>query len=305
MVVVIANDRPIVHPFQRLQVNDPSVGTPVLKMHKPGFARLRFDPGALVRAVDFGCALCEYDLVIVRTEDVFGTQHSLPAFADAAGRRENIVIAISLVEFRSLDGGMIDHSVENRFSIVKQLSSFGTHAIDCQNALNPGPALGPGMNEVRIAVVIPERARIDPAFGFPYKLQRLPRTGGVLRPGHEDAAIRIAEINVELAVVEAQGRGPHAIAMLRHTEAWYWVILENVANDRPVHQILRMENWQARRTVETGGDQIKIIIVADHVRVGIIGKDDGVLVGPIAVIRHPGEGDYIALRMFFIQSAPV
>ena len=101
------------------------------------------------------------------------------------------------------------------------------------------------MNEIRVAVVVPKRARVDPTFGCLHEMRRLPRTGGILGFGHEDAVVRVAEKDVKLAVVKAQGRGPNTTAMLRRVESWHRIILEYVAKDRPVHQIFRVENGQA------------------------------------------------------------
>src|SRR6185503_4367416 len=102
------------------------------------------------------------DAVFVRAVDVLRTQHSLPAGSDAARGREDVVVAVTFVELWSFDRRMVNAAVEHHLPLVEQFGSVGTHAVNREDAFYAGPAVGPCMDQVRIAVVVPERRRIDP-----------------------------------------------------------------------------------------------------------------------------------------------
>ena len=58
-------------------------------------------------------------------------------------------------------------------------------------------------------------------------------------------------------------------------------------DDRPVHQIARMQDRQSRRAVEAGCGEIEIIADADHIRIGIIREQNRIAIGPVRLVRNP------------------
>src|SRR5207248_11061260 len=63
-------------------------------------------------------------------------------------------------------------------------------------------------------VFVPEGAAIDPTFGVFDAGERSPGAGGVFGGGHEDAEVGVAEEDPEEVVVEADGGGPDAVAVV-------------------------------------------------------------------------------------------
>ena len=76
-------------------------------------------------------------------------------------------------------------------------------------------------------------------------VQRLPGPARVARPRHEDAAVGIAEVDPEEAGVVAQAGRPHALPVLGRVEVRRRQPRDRVADERPVHQIARVQDRQA------------------------------------------------------------
>ena len=73
----------------------------------------------------------------------------------------------------------------------------------------------------------------------------------------------------------------------------------------PVDQIFGVKDWQTGGATETGCDQVEVVAVANHVRIRIVRKDDGVSVSSVALIRDPGEMCVMPFVGLSIQCAPV
>ena len=196
-------------------MNDAAVRPFVLKMEEPPFARRRVDESTLMWAVDRRFALSERHLAFVWSVNALGTKGELPAGRNAAGRSEDVVITVELVEFWPLDRRVGVVPVKDHYAVVEQPRSVGAHPVDDENALDPGPAAGKSVYEIRIAVVVPEWARVDPALGGLDEQRPGPFTGWILCLRHKNAEVRIAVINVEFAVVVPDRRSPDAAAVLR------------------------------------------------------------------------------------------
>ena len=149
--------------------------------------RARLDPSALVRTVDRGAAAAEHDAIFVGPGNRPRAQHGLPAVRDAARGREDVVVAVALVELRALDRGMADGAVEDRHRIAAEHAApVVAQAPQRQHAVEPGAALRPRVHQVHRAVVVPERAGVDPAARGRDQRERLPRPARIHRGGHED-----------------------------------------------------------------------------------------------------------------------
>ena len=66
-------------------------------------------------------------------------------------------------------------------------------------------------------------------------------------------------------------------------------VLQCIAYNLPVYKILGVQDWQSRRTVETGGRHIVIFTTWSHadVRVRVVGIDYRIGVCSIAIVRRP------------------
>ncbi len=58
----------------------------------------------------------------------------------------------------------------------------------------------------------------------------------------------------------------------------------------PVHQVFRMQDRQPRNRIETGRNHVKIVAHPDCVWIGVIGIEDGILVGAVSVVGNPDFG---------------
>ena len=107
----------------------------------------------------------------------------------------------------------------------------------------------------------------------------------------------LQRIEIKFAVVKAQGRRPHAAAVLRFGKTRERRLpRENVADYRPVYEVSGMQHGQARNLVKARRHQVKIRPDANNVGVGIIGVQDGVLIRPVALIGYPNLRNRTALR---------
>ena len=220
-------------------MDDAAIRPFVLKMEEPPFARGCVDQSTLMRAVDRRSALSERHLALVRSVNAVGPEGELPARRDAAGRGEDVVITVELVEFWPLDRRVGVVPVKDHYAVVEQPRSVGAHPVDDENALDAGPAAGESMHEIRLAVVVPERARVDPALGGPDEQRPGPFAGGILGLCHKYAEVRIAVINVIFAVMVPDRRSPDAAAVLRSGKNIGGLkFADRVIDDPPVYKVL-------------------------------------------------------------------
>src|SRR5688572_16711775 len=117
-----------------------------------------------MRAIDLGLPAIHDDPVFVWAIDVFRSQHGLPTGSYSACGCEDVVITVAFVQLRAFDRGMVYAAVKHHLSVVEKLRPVGTHAVDREYAFYAGAAVGPGMDQVGVAVIVPEWRRIDPAF---------------------------------------------------------------------------------------------------------------------------------------------
>src|SRR6185436_19094563 len=99
-------------------------------------------------------------------------------------------------------------AIKNHQALVEQFGSVLAHATDHKQALNAGAAARERANQICFSVVIPERTRINPAFGLFDQTWLGPWTGRVLCLDQVNAEIGVRVKDVELAVVITDGRRP-------------------------------------------------------------------------------------------------
>ena len=115
-----------------------------------------------------------------------------------------------------------------------------------------------------------------------------PRVRRMVGRGHVNAFIRRGEENPEFAVVKADGRRPGAAAVLHFDITRMRQVFDGVIDDRPVHQILRVQDRQSRRAIDTGSNQVKIVVKTNRIRVGIIRINYWVVKCSILLVGNPG-----------------
>src|ERR1700752_2384645 len=57
-----------------------------------------------------------------------------------------------------------------------------------------------------------------------------------------------------------------------------------------------MKNWQTWYGIEARNAQIKIIVYAHYVRIGIVGMQNRVAISAVALVRHPDLGNRCLCR---------
>ncbi len=124
------------------------------------------------------------------------------------------------------------------------------------------------MDQIDLAVVVPQWARV---FESPARLdqnRRAPIARGVGGSDHVNSIVGVRIENVEFSGMKTNGGRPHAAAVLDGIEMLLrHLFLQGMANYRPIHQILGMQNRQTGHTGE--GRRHQIVIVTDAGDVGI------------------------------------
>ncbi len=243
-----------------------------------------------MRSVDLGGALLEHDLLLVGAVDVARAEGHLPAGGHAAARREEVIPAVELVDLGALEARMV-RRINHDAAFAEDARPVGRHGTDVQFVPYARAGFGIGVHQIGLAVVVPERAGVDPAPGFLHEVRFAPLAGGILRRGQVNALVGHGEEDPEFAGVKPDRRRPHAAARLHLPIPRMRHIFDGVIDDRPVDQVARVEDWQPGRAVEAGGGQIEIVAVPDDIRIGIIGVQDGVAVSAVAGIGFPGKGE--------------
>lgn len=288
-VLVFSDDGPSVHPLHGLEVNEAAIGAYVLEMEEPVFTRRRVHPRALMGAVDGRVALCQHGSPFIGAVDVLRTEYDLPARGYAAGRVEDVVIVALLVELGAFACLVSLMAVEDDARGGDGLRGFGVQFADGDDALQLGTAARIGMYQIDFAVVIPQGAGVDDAFAGLYEYRLCPRPLGVFGFHHEGALVGVAPEDVEFAVVVADGGGPYAVAMFRPFGRTFrsQFIGDGRADEGPIHQVLGVEDLEARQAVEARRGHVEVVAHAAGIGVGVVGIEDGVLVGAVSLIGHP------------------
>src|SRR6266496_1710928 len=115
-----------------------------------------------MRTIDRGLPLGQYSLLFIGTKNIFRPKCQLPTSLNTTRRRENIVKAVSFIQFWPFYRRVLVMAVKDHRACVQEFSAVLTHATDNQNAFHSGPAASKGVYQIGIAVLVPKRAGIDP-----------------------------------------------------------------------------------------------------------------------------------------------
>ncbi len=285
-----AHDGPVVAPGHGLQVHHAAVGPLVLEVQEPVFAVFRVHPRALMGPVDGAVALGQHLAHLVGAEGRAGAHGQLEARGHAAGRTHNPIPAVALVEFGALAGVVLGAvAVEHDDGPADGAGALDVELAHGDDRGEAAAAVGPRVDEVAAAVVVPERRSVDDAFAGDDQHGWLPGTGRMGGLDHEDAVVGVAPVDVEPAVVVADAGRPHAVAVLGaagvHAVGQHAV--EGMADDFPVDQVAGMEHRQSGRAAEGARREVIVVAHGHHVRVAVVGVDDGIGVGAVAVVGAP------------------
>ena len=212
----------------------------ILEMQEPVLSVRRIHPGTLVRSVDGGIALVQDDFLFPGTVNIFRPQYGLPARLHAPCRSEDIVIAVSLIQLRALDGGLGRMTVIDELTVIQHSGAVRFDGRHIQHALEADTASGESSYHISFAVLIPERAGIDPAHYLSDISRLAPFAPRVCGLAHHNPLIRHGNKYVVSSLMEADGRCPGTAAVYRLVIIFKGKFIHDVIDDLPVHKILGM-----------------------------------------------------------------
>src|SRR5690349_9020001 len=115
--------------------------------------------------VDTGRSLIQYDLVFIRSVDIFRAQNCLPAGWNSTCGSKDVVIAFALIEFWAFDRGLMLAAIKHHPAFVKDPGAVRTHLIQMKHTLDSSSTVGPRVNQIGISIIVPKGTRIDPTPG--------------------------------------------------------------------------------------------------------------------------------------------
>ena len=148
-------------------------------------------------------------------------------------------------------------------------------------------AAGVRSDKIALTVVILKRTAIIPTGALQHLVQRLPRPGRIGCRAHEVTFVRRSEIDPEFLVVKANRAGPDALPVAVHFRPIHVgtdliKIGHHMSQDRPVDQVLGMENHHAGRILKGGRD--RVVVTADTNAIAVIRGHHGIVVSSVAAI---------------------
>src|SRR5690606_6174652 len=155
---------PVIIPAHGLQMQDASVNAFVLKMKKPVIPLRCLHPGALVRTIHWRVALLQHDAVFIRTVNIFCAEDTLPARRYTTRRRKDVVVTITLVKFWPFQCAIFRQLIAVDYDgcfIIQNVARVRRHTTQRQLVADSGTTRSPGMQQICIAVVVPERCGIN------------------------------------------------------------------------------------------------------------------------------------------------
>ena len=277
-------------------MNDTTVGFLVLEMEEPVFTILGMHPTSLMRAVDVGLALSQHNLMFVRTVGRLGAHGQLETVGNTSRRTHNPVPALALIELRTFAGAILRAiAIKHDDGLSDSLGAIGRHLANGEHGGKLRARIGPSVDQIATAIVVPQRSGVDIALATNDTDWLFPLASGILRLDHIYTIVGVAPIDVVPPLMIADAGCPHASAMLGRAEMMEQrivaliEILQGIAHDFPVDQVLRVQDRQSRGALERGSRHVIILARGSYadIRVGVIGINHWVGVGAIAIVGRP------------------
>ncbi len=143
------------------------------------------------------------------------------------------------------------------------------------------------MDQINIAIIVPQRTGVDVAVCFLYQNRSRPFTVRVFCFEHKNPAVRVAVVNVKPSLMETEGGCPNSVPVLWLIECWIGKPFNGMVDNFPVDQVCGMEDWQPRNAVKRGSSHVKVVTNLNNVRVGIIRVNDWVFISSVSQVRNP------------------
>ena len=262
-------------------------------------------PSPLMRAVDVGLSLCQYNLMFIRPIRRFRAHGQLEARGHTACRTHDPVPAVTLIELRTLAGTVLRAvAIEHDHRLSDSLLAICRHFPDRQHTGEFRARISPAVHQIAPSVVIPKGCRIDIALALDHADRLFPLTGRILGLHHIDTIVRVTPIDIVFAVVVAYRGRPDTIAVLWRREVLFQLgitrieRLQGMTHNLPVHQIPGVQDGQSGDTVKRRGRHIVILTAGTHadIRIGIIRVDHGIGIGAVAIVGRPHFRSVLRMR---------
>ena len=292
MILIRTDHRPVILPGDRLKMTDAAIESAVLEVQEPLSSIGGIDQTALMGTVDDGITLFHDCPDFIRAMDILTAQRDLPAAGYPACRGKNVIVSVAPVHFRSFDGDRRMRriiAVKDELIFRDRLHAVRRHLKDSKDGLEADPASCICMNDIGTAVFIPIRARIDESLCGTYADRLGPGAKRVLCGDHIDAFIRHAVVDIVQPVMITDGRCPDTFGMARDFKplsdgfavlmraalcAVFFDLFDRIGFQFPVDKVFGNQNRQTRHIVETRSRQNIRISHTDHIRVGIVRKQN-------------------------------
>ena len=119
------------------------------------------------------------------------------------------------------------------------------------------------MDDVAVAVIVPERTNVDPAL---CRFDKIQSPGALRICGFSkiDTVIRVSVGNIKHIIMETNARRPYAIGRDRNIiNIRGSLLIENMPDDSPVDQVIGVQDRQTGRAIETRRSHV-IIATGPH-----------------------------------------
>ncbi len=192
----------------------------------------------------------------------------MPAKLYASPGSKDIVVAVSLVKLGAFNGGMDVMPVEYQDSIVQEPLSVLTHPMNHQDTFSFRAASGKCMDQVGIAILIPEWTGINPPLGRAQQVRFTPGSSRIGGFRHIYPKIRVSVVDIVLPLVITNGGCPCPIAMLWYPENSIRDLpFKDMVYELPVYHIPGMQYRDTGNTIKTGGYHVEIFPDPGHIRI--------------------------------------
>ena len=171
----------------------------------------------------------------------------------------------------------------DRTPLVEQAGAVGRHLVN-----NDRTGTVFASSQIGLPIIIPKRARVFPTCYFFDQRERTPRTVGTGGCRHEKSFVGSAEKDPELAIVIADGRCPRPAGVtLVGLPTGEIKTVVNLADKSPIDQIGRLKYLHSGE-MKVGSYHIILVAYPNGIRIGIVGIENRVDIGSIALIAPSG-----------------
>ena len=237
-ILVLPNHGPIIFPLHRIQVQNSTIHSFILKIDKPRLACTSFHPSSLMRTIYICISLSHNNFQFVWAIHITRTKCQLPTCHHPSCRSQNV--SITFVKLRPLDG--VIHpiiTIKNQYRFTNDFCTSRIHLTNRNHTIECGTTARPRMYQIHFSILIPQRSRIYHSFPGLYQDRLFPFTQRIFSLYHENTPIGISPIDKKLTVVVTDRRSPYPFSMLRSVkEAGRLYLLQGIVCQTPVDQIL-------------------------------------------------------------------